>query len=130
MIYSDSGTGSFGPLTPTAGSGSTYTYSITTLAHSISAGVNYGLRVAAVNAVGESAASDTAYIIAAQIPDAPISLETTASSDISITIEWSDPVFNGGSDVTDFKVYWNQGVDDDPFVPLAETTFGFNTFTK
>ena len=130
VIYTDGGTGSFSPLTPTAGSGSTLTYSITENGHGISDGVNYGIRVAAVNDVGEGQPSETVYIIAAQIPDAPVDLIATAASDVSITIEWTDPAFNGGSDVTDFKVYWNEGVDDGPFLPLSDTTFGYNTYTK
>lgn len=68
--------------------------------------------------------------MAAQVPDPPTNLDLVSSSDISITIDWQDPVFNGGSPVTDFKIYWNEGIDDGPFVLLQDTNFGFNTYTK
>ena len=68
--------------------------------------------------------------MAAQAPDPPIDLIVTAASDISITFEWSDPDFNGGSPVTDFKIYWNGGYDNGIFLEIQSTNFGFNTFTK
>ena len=68
--------------------------------------------------------------MAAQVPDPPTDLESTASSDISITIEWLDPVFDGGDPVNDFKIYWNAGDDNGNFVLLQDTNFGSNTFTK
>lgn len=68
--------------------------------------------------------------MAAQVPDPPTDLQVKASSDISITIEWNDPLYDGGSPVTDFKIYWNAGVENGNFELLQGTNFGFNTFTK
>jgi titin len=130
IVYSDGATGSFEPLEPVVESGSITTYSITLADHGISAGESYGIRVSALNDVGESQASDSVHIIAAQVPDAPTNLITSAASDVSVTIEWQDPSYDGGSPVTDYKVYWNEGVDEGPFVLLSDTTFGHNTFTK
>ena len=83
-----------------------------------------------MNAVGQSQPSDSLQVMAAQVPDPPTDLESTASSDISITIEWLDPVFDGGDPVNDFKIYWNAGDDNGNFVLLQDTNFGSNTFTK
>lgn len=68
--------------------------------------------------------------MAAQVSDPPLNLVLTSASDTSITIEWVDPSFAGGTPVTDFKIYWNNGVDNGPFLLLQDTNFGFNTFTK
>jgi hypothetical protein len=54
--------------------------------------------------------------MAATIPDAPINLVQIASSSVSITFGWSAPVYNGGTSITDYKVYWNEGIDYNPFV--------------
>ena len=32
--------------------------------------------------------------------------------------------------MTDFKIFWNMGIDNGNFLLLQATNFGFNTFTK
>lgn len=54
VVFSDQASGSFIDLSPTTGSGSTTTYSITSALHSIVAGSTYSLKVVARNAVGDS----------------------------------------------------------------------------
>jgi len=51
VIYSDGAINSYQALAPTAGSGSTLTYSITDTDHGITPGLIYDFKVAAVNAV-------------------------------------------------------------------------------
>ena len=71
-----------------------------------------------MNAVDQSEVSDAIQIMAAQVANPPTNLEATASSDISITIEWVTPVLDGGTPVTDFKIFWNAGIDNGNFVEL------------
>lgn len=52
-----------------------------------------------------------------------------ASSSLSITFGWSAPVYNGGTSITDYQIYWNGGIDYNPFVQLSSTTFGFIIYT-
>jgi hypothetical protein len=52
-----------------------------------------------------------------------------SSSQSSITFGWSAPTDNGGTPIRDYKVYWNSGIDNSPFVLLSGTTLGFITYT-
>ena len=44
-----------------------------------------------------------------------------------IEIGWSEP-YDGGSQITDYKVFWDQGVGNSVFT-LKGTTDGYQTFT-
>ena len=71
-------------------------------------GQNYGFKVSAINAVGEGPQSPVAQIIAATVPLAATNL-TKVSSDITqCTFSWTAAA-NGGSPLTGYKVYWNNG---------------------
>lgn len=116
IVLSDiGGSGSFTPLSPTTGSKLIRNYAITQVSHGIQAGELYSFKIVAVNAVEESDASEALQVMAAQVADPPINLLATSASDISITIEWTSPAFNGGTPVTDYKIYWNAGVDNGNF---------------
>ena len=116
VVFSDGGISSFAPLSPTITNGLTVNYSITAADYGIAPGVVYQLRVVAYNIIGDSSPSPSIAIMAATIPDAPINLVQIASSSVSITFGWSAPVYNGGTSITDYKVYWNEGIDYNPFV--------------
>ena len=67
-------------------------------------GQPYVFHLAAVNAQGESDASNQATATPAGLPGAPQAL-AAAKGDGSVTLTWSAPASNGGSPVTAYHVY-------------------------
>lgn len=82
----------------------------------------------AVNLVGASDYSETLMIVAATIPDAPGIPWKHVASINSIELRWDEPVSDGGSSLTDYRVYWDEGRGTDEFVYIANT-LGYQTFT-
>jgi Fibronectin type III domain len=128
-ILFDGGIGSFTALAPTVSDALVTTYDITSVDHGIIAGTIYQFEVVAHNAVGQSSPSAPVSIRAATISSEPINLHVISSSYNSITFGWSAPVDNGGTPVTDYKVYWNAGIEGNSFGLLSSTTLGFITYT-
>lgn len=73
----------------------------------MTAGSTYELRVIAVNGVGNSAASTSVAIKAAQAPDAPATPVKSAADQTSISITWTAPAYDGGSSITGYNIYWD-----------------------
>jgi titin len=69
----------------------------------------YQFAVKAVNVIGSSDLSSEIAIRAAQAPDAPAAPVKQSSTLTSITIQWSAPAYNGGSAVTGYRVYMDDG---------------------
>lgn len=69
----------------------------------------YWFKVAAKNLVGKGSLSDSVSRIAASVPAAPLGLELISQSTTSITFSWSTNANDGGSPVTDYQIFWNQG---------------------
>ena len=57
--------------------------------------------------MGDSVASPTLYILAAQIPSAPNSVVKLSQDKTSIRIQWFAPSSDGSSPITGYKVYWD-----------------------
>ena len=77
------------------------------------AGTTYNFKVAAINSIGNSSATSVFAIstLPLTFPDPPTALtETTASITFTeVAFTWSDPLNNGGSAITGFKIQWDQG---------------------
>lgn len=129
IVYSDGGAGTFSALSPTITDVLTVSYDVTQASHGIVTGTVYQFNVIAYNAVGQSVASPNIAIQAATLPSPPLNLGTISSSSTSITFGWSVPADNGGAPVSDYKVYWNGGIDNNAFGLLSSTTLGFITYT-
>ena len=71
-------------------------------------GVDYVVRVAAVNAAGAGPWSVEAEGSPVGTPDAP-QVVSTVRGDRSVTIEWSPPTDDGSSAITGYKVQWRSG---------------------
>jgi parallel beta-helix repeat protein len=83
--------------------GSSLTTSFTDTA--VSNGATYFYVIRAVNAVGESPASNEVTIIApAAAPAAPQSLQATAGENI-VELTWTAPTSDGGSPITEYRIY-------------------------
>ena len=73
-------------------------------------GKSYYFKISAVNSIGEGILSDPYLVVAATQPDAPTTLtrnnQLTSRSVISFT--WSDGISNGGSEIIDYRVSYDQ----------------------
>jgi predicted phage tail protein len=72
-------------------------------------GSTYTYRVRAVNEIGFSGYSDEHYVIAARAADEPTSMTLISSTESTITFYWNEP-YDGGSPITYYKVYWDDGL--------------------
>jgi hypothetical protein len=72
----------------------------------IVAGKTYGFKVTARNSVGSSDFSAILLVLAAKLPDAPVSVINVPSitTGYQIGITWSDGEYNGGSPVLDYTI--------------------------
>jgi hypothetical protein len=67
-----------------------------------------------VNALGEGELSEPYLVVAATVPDAPI--ELTRNDDLTsrtvVSFTWSEGTSHGGSPVIDYRISFDQGIDD------------------
>lgn len=88
----------------------------------------YEIYVEARNLIGYSPVSDTLALLAAQIPDEPtdlsnVQVDTTASQ---IGLSWAPPLFNGGSNVIDYKIWYDNGSSGSTFDVVVENIVAAN----
>jgi len=81
----------------------------------------YTFKVQAINVVGASNFSQSFTIVAATLPGAPIQLVRYQASIHSIEIRWSQPTVTGGSNITDYRVYWDEGRGTNQFSYIGNT---------
>jgi hypothetical protein len=68
-------------------------------------GTSYGVKIRAVNSLGNGVASDAATaVIPSTVPGTPTSVSGTANGVTSSTVTWTAPANNGGAAVTGYKV--------------------------
>ena len=79
---------------------------VTTYPHEgLTAGTTRHYRVRAINAIGTGSASNVDLATTdAAVPDAPTNLTATAISRTRIDLKWDKPSFNGGSDITGYRI--------------------------
>ena len=104
------------------GNGLTFTTSSTLIA-----GNTYSFLIRAKNLVGDGAYSDILTIIAGTIPSKTPTPEKYSASINSIEIRWDAPS-NGGSEITDYKVFWDSGTGNEQYLYKGNTA-GYLTFT-
>ena len=62
-------------------------------------------RVSAINSIGTGVPGNVASVLAALVPTAPLTLTTTQTVPFAHDLSWSVPSNDGGSPVTNYKVY-------------------------
>jgi fibronectin type 3 domain-containing protein len=88
-------------------------------------GQTYFYVVRAVNGVGEGPPSNEASAAPANPPDPPRDLRATAGN-AAVTIQWNDPLSDGGSLITNYKIYRGTAASGESLV----TTVGkVNSYT-
>jgi hypothetical protein len=65
--------------------------------------------------------------MAANLPGKPGTPTLKVSTETSITIQWQEPADDGGTDISDYQVLWDEG-SGGSFVLLG-STLNFNEFT-
>ena len=92
---------------------STTSYTVNALTHGVQSGESYSFQVISVNVVGDSLTSDIlSNVIAGSPPGVPQNLgraEGVTPEDTKITLDWDTPSSDGGSAITGYTLYWNQG---------------------
>jgi hypothetical protein len=71
--------------------------------------VYYTYKIRAINHIGVSASSRSIKVVASSVPQPPIGLARVNSTLTSVTFAWEENSNNGGSEVRDYQVYWDQG---------------------
>jgi titin len=81
------------------------TYTIT---QGIKKSTNYNFKVAAINQVGVSPFSPTLTSFAAVVPATPQGFNITSSDLGSVYLAWSPPLYDGGSPLSGYYVYYQK----------------------
>jgi fibronectin type 3 domain-containing protein len=74
--------------------------------------------VTAINEIGEGPPSNEADAIPATVPSAPRNLRAIPGDEV-ITIQWSGPETNGGSPVTNYRIYRGTAPENLAFVTMV-----------
>jgi hypothetical protein len=127
QVYSDQGIQSYTILTPTIDNVSVRTYTVTQATHGIQTGTVYAFKVLARNDVGLGEFSEELTpVMPAILAGAPLNPVLISSTSSTIHFSWSPPSFTGGTPVSDYQIYWDQGLDD--FTLLVSTTLGMTSY--
>ncbi len=79
----------------------------------MTSGATYKFKVRALNIVGASIfSSEFTITIAATVPDPPTNLTeiNPRTNSSSVGLEWTPPANNGGSAITSYEIWWDNGV--------------------
>ncbi|HUR67768.1 MAG TPA: fibronectin type III domain-containing protein [Candidatus Thermoplasmatota archaeon] len=117
-----------GTLVASTGSGANTSFVVNSLTN----GVTYYFTVVAVNAVGDSAASNEVSGAPAAVPSAPGTLSATKGNQ-SVSLSWSAPSSNGGSAIVNYYVYRGTSSGGTTFLGAtggSNTTFVVNSLTN
>jgi hypothetical protein len=103
-VYYDQGSNTYVELE----AGVTTQYYLTSV--TLSAGTTYVFKVQAKNSVGFSSDSAELSVLAAKLPDTPVSLANDAitTTGYQVGLTWSDGSYNGGSAVIDYQVSFTE----------------------
>jgi hypothetical protein len=110
------------PLNSSLVTGTTYD------ATGLTNGTTYYFTVEAVNAVGNSAASNEASATPATVPGAPTGL-SAARGNGQVSLSWTAPASNGGSAVTGYEVYVGTTPGGESATPVNASLITGTTFT-
>lgn len=92
-----------------ASSWTTYSHTVSTSTTATITGLTngneYNFRLAAVNGIGTGAYETSNPTLIATNPNKPTDLNASTKSN-SVSMSWTAPSSNGGSAITDYKLYW------------------------
>lgn len=85
-------------------------------------GLPLSFKVTAINEAGEGDYSGVLDIVAGTVPSQPLNVAKVNSTVDQITISWQAPIDNGGSPITDYQIYWDNGLGSS--MSLVASTVG------
>jgi hypothetical protein len=62
-------------------------------------------------------------IYAATISTKPANVRRKEAGSDFVTVEWEEPLSNGGTAILDYEVWWDLGAQNGVFELLADSTF-------
>jgi len=95
----------------------------------LTAGQQYSFEVSAVNGFTEGDKTSPLLVYAATVTSVPLNVRKKTASTSSITIEWDAPTNTGNSPITDYRVSWDTGAQNNVYVVAASSVGGPNTRT-
>jgi hypothetical protein len=90
----------------------------------------YEFKVRARNDVGLSSDSPIATFLASEVPARPDAPFMISADQSQITIGWQSPADDGGSPITQFRVLWNLGGEEEVFFETATIPAGTFEFSR
>lgn len=100
-----------------------------TAAQGVVRSLTYRFRYRARNCKGWGPFSDELYVLAVSNPSAPPSVQRVSSDSTQITLKLFPTNDNGGSVVTDYELYRNDGTFGSVYVPVTGYSYVVNGFT-
>lgn len=92
------------------------------LTSGLTAGQRYRFIVYSINAIGLSAPSSYIEMIPASTPGSPDTPTLSALTSTRIQISWTfQNTRNGGTPITDYAVYWDNGINGNTAIASAST---------
>jgi len=88
----------------------------------ITTGQSYTFKVTAVNSAGESNPADEQTFICAELPLAPSQAYRINSTIVNIHFGWTFPISDGGSEVTNYEIWYKRISHDESSWSLLTTT--------
>jgi hypothetical protein len=79
--------------------------SLSAIVKDLNAGSKYYFKVKATNRVGDSLFSDIYSFLIVEKPSPPINARIDSYSNTFVTIEWEEPLYNGGQSISNFYLY-------------------------
>lgn len=91
----------------------------------VTIGITYYYRVSAVNIVGEGLLSNEASATPLAVPSAPLNLAATPGNGY-IVLTWDEPVSDGGSQITNYRIYRSTSPGSETFYWQIENLTTYN----
>ncbi len=91
----------------------------------VTPGFTYYYKVRAVNTIGEGAPSEEVNATPVSVPEAPTDLNAMAG-DSYINLTWGPPFIDGGSTITNYKIYRGNATGNETFLDELEVVFHYN----
>jgi hypothetical protein len=92
-------------------------------------GAVYEFKIVALNIVGQSNASPSLAVLAAEPPSEPLNLVKFIADKSSISVRWEAPDYDGDSAIQSYNLYWDNATGSLLPTPIGTTSWQTLTFS-